>query len=188
MQSRCGTSDRPTDRANSGIRFEEDALRLPFAAQLLRPDEIQADTPKDADSFLVSRRSHCGLTRWQKAKTVAFIESNLHRQIKLYELAAECRLSVSHFGRGFKESFATSPSRFILKKRMERARRMLVDDLQPLSQIALECGMFDQSHLTRAFRSVFGSTPGSFRRSDAPLSDTHVPAHFRHPNVALAFV
>ncbi|WP_412766044.1 helix-turn-helix domain-containing protein [Sinorhizobium medicae] len=100
------------------------------------------------------------------AKVLAFIENNLHRQIKLFELACECRLSVSHFGRAFKETFGSSPYQFVLRKRMERARMLLLEDGYSLSQIALECGMCDQSHFTRAFRGTFGKSPGAFLRAD----------------------
>ncbi|WP_394802016.1 helix-turn-helix transcriptional regulator [Rhizobium halophilum] len=106
-----------------------------------------------------------GLAHWQSTKVLAFIEGNLHRQIKLNELASKCRLSASHFGRGFKRSFGMSPSQFISRQRMMRAHMLLSDNRQPLSQIAVECGMFDQAHLTRTSRSVFGATPGAVRRT-----------------------
>ncbi len=106
------------------------------------------------------------LRQWQKSKTLTLIESNLHRQITLSELALHCRLSVSHFGRAFKQSFGCAPYKFMLKMRMERARALLLENNAPLSQIALQCGMCDQSHLNRTFRETFGKSPGAFRREN----------------------
>lgn len=113
------------------------------------------------------------LRQWQKSKTLTLIESNLHRQITLSELAVHCRLSVSHFGRAFKQSFGCAPYKFMLNMRMERARELLMESNAPLSQIALQCGMCDQSHLNRAFRETFGKSPGRFRRESSELRTPH---------------
>ncbi|EHK76535.1 AraC family transcriptional regulator [Sinorhizobium meliloti CCNWSX0020] len=128
--------------------------------------DCSSEEQESVDSPPSNQQFRYGLMRWQTTKILAFIENNLHRQIKLFELASQCRLSVSHFGRAFKETFGSSPYQFVLRKRMERARTLLLEEGYSLSQIALECGMCDQSHFTRAFRGTFGKSPGAFLRAD----------------------
>jgi len=48
--------------------------------------------------------------------------------------------------------------------RLEAARDMLQDTDLPIKIVALECGMFDQAHLTRVMRSLLATTPAAVRR------------------------
>jgi AraC family transcriptional regulator len=81
-------------------------------------------------------------------------------------LAAQARLSVYHFARGFKLSAGVSPLRYVLEQRVKRARQLLVQTDLPLSAIASALGFFDQGHFSRQFRSLVGTTPSSFRRTN----------------------
>jgi AraC-like DNA-binding protein len=73
-------------------------------------------------------------------------------------------LSPSHFARAFKDSQSVAPHRYILECRVKRTQELLATDLS-LSEIAVEVGFSDQSHLTRWFREIVGVTPGSYRWS-----------------------
>src|SRR6266566_3782515 len=70
----------------------------------------------------------------------------------------------AHFARAFKDSQGVAPHRYILECRVKRTQELLATDL-PLSEIAVEVGFSDQSHLTRWFREFVGVTPGSYRWS-----------------------
>lgn len=61
--------------------------------------------------------------------------------------------------RRFREAFGTSPSRFRTMRRLDRARRLVLEG-RPLAEVALEAGFADQSHLTRMFKRAYGLTPG----------------------------
>jgi len=90
------------------------------------------------------------------------------------ELAALVRLSLSHFHRRFKVSFGEPPALYIMRQRMSRAQDLLVTSAVPLSHVALECGLYDQAHFSRAFRRNVGISPRVFRRqfaSDAFRAD-----------------
>jgi len=73
------------------------------------------------------------------------------------------RISV-HFARAFKDSRGVAPHRYILECRVKRTQELLATELS-LSEIAVEVGFADQSHLTRWFRELVGATPGSYRWS-----------------------
>ena len=75
------------------------------------------------------------------------------------------RLSSSYFSRAFKVSFGCSPHSYILRRRIERAKFLMQGGDEPLAQVALECGLSDQAHLSRIFRRYVGCTPSRWRRT-----------------------
>jgi PAS domain S-box-containing protein len=78
-------------------------------------------------------------------------------------LARLCHLSVSQFQREFRTLFGCTPSEYVLGVRLLVARSRLTRTEAPVGDIALECGFYDQSHFTRAFRKATGVTPLQFR-------------------------
>ena len=97
-------------------------------------------------------------------RVFTFIESNLDRAIRIEELAAITKLSRSHFSRAFRSTAGEPPLAFVIRRRIERAERLILLTDRSLAQIALDCGMADQSHLTKLFRRVYGMSPGKWRR------------------------
>jgi AraC family transcriptional regulator len=80
-------------------------------------------------------------------------------------VARACGLSTPHFGRAFTKSFSVPPHRWLLIRRLEKAKALLMEPEQTLANIANECGFFDQSHLSHAFSRYFGQSPGAWRIS-----------------------
>ncbi|WP_281451820.1 AraC family transcriptional regulator [Paenarthrobacter nitroguajacolicus] len=66
-----------------------------------------------------------------------------------------------HLVRAFSKAYGIAPYRYVTGRRVDRARRLLLDGV-PASEAAVESGFHDQSHLTRHFRRVLGTTPGTF--------------------------
>ena len=81
------------------------------------------------------------------------------------DLAAIARLSTGHFCRSFTRSFGVAPFAYVAGRRLARAQELMLTTDDPLSQIALACGLCDQSHLTRLFRRHVGTSPNAWRRS-----------------------
>lgn len=108
-----------------------------------------------------------GLSPWQAKRLAAFIDENLAQPIRSPDLIALTGLSTGHFFRTFKETFGQAPFAYIARQRIERAQKMMLTTNHSLCQIALDCGMCDQSHLTRWFRQLVGMTPGEWRRVHA---------------------
>jgi len=106
-----------------------------------------------------------GLAAWQTRKIIEFVEANLSGSIAIQELARLLQLSASHFCRAFKCTFGASPRDYVLRRRMELAQRLMLTTSQPLSLIAMSCGMCDQPHFTRSFHRLVGETPSSWRRN-----------------------
>jgi AraC family transcriptional regulator len=106
-----------------------------------------------------------GLATWQIRRATEFLESNLQSNTSLYSVAAECELSVSHFARAFRKTFGMPPYRWLIERRVDRAKTYLLHSDLPLADIALRCGFADQSALNKSFRRLLMQSPGEWRRS-----------------------
>jgi transcriptional regulator GlxA family with amidase domain len=96
-----------------------------------------------------------------------YVEANLEAKIELADLAALAKLSRCHFAYAFKQSLGCTPHRYVMSRRLEKARELLAAASSPISEIALVTGFADQSHFSRCFRAFFGISPLAFRRSRA---------------------
>jgi AraC family transcriptional regulator len=105
-----------------------------------------------------------GLTPWQLRRVHAFVEAHLGDDPSISDFAGECRLSPSHFARAFRRATGIPPHQWLMKRRIERAKEVLLEHKLELAQIALACGFVDQSHLTRTFARHEGHSPGKWRR------------------------
>jgi len=112
-----------------------------------------------------------GLARWQARRALAHIEENLGSKIAIRELAGLVAFSKSHFSRAFKRSLGLSPMAYVTRRRVERAKILMISTDAQLTEIALACGFADQSHLNRSFRRVVGVSPGVWRRTTAEVDD-----------------
>jgi AraC family transcriptional regulator len=107
-----------------------------------------------------------GLASWQKRKVDLYLRAHLERPLRLDDLAEQVRLSVSHFCRAFTKTFGDTPHTYIIRLRLELAQKMMLTTREPLSQIALACGLADQAHLSKVFRRSLGETPSAWRRKN----------------------
>jgi transcriptional regulator GlxA family with amidase domain len=105
-----------------------------------------------------------GLAPWQVLRVKTHLEANLDSTVRAGDLAAIARLSPGHFSRAFKGSLGVAPTAYIAGRRVARAQTLMLTTNEPLCQIALACGFYDQSHLTRVFRRCAGSSPRDWRR------------------------
>jgi AraC-like DNA-binding protein len=106
-----------------------------------------------------------GLSPGAMRRVREYVETHLGESIDLLMLAGVAGLSVHHFARQFKQSAGVAPHAYLTQKRVERAREMLVQTDRSLAEIAFAVGFFDQGHLARHFRHMFGTTPREFRWS-----------------------
>lgn len=106
-----------------------------------------------------------GLPRSRLNRALEYIEANLDRALHLDELAKASGLSSFHFAKLFKQSTGVSPHQYVLQTRLERAKELLCNPEISLSQVSLEAGFADQSHLTNVFRRFLGVSPAKFRAS-----------------------
>jgi AraC family transcriptional regulator len=105
-----------------------------------------------------------GLAPWQLHRATDMLKAKLDGQIALSQVARECKLSVSHFVRAFKQTTGQPPYRWLLQQRIDAAKELLLHSGLPMVEIALKCGFADQACFIRAFRKLLDTTPGEWRR------------------------
>ena len=105
-----------------------------------------------------------GLTPWQLRLVRNTINANLEGKFSLEQIARECKLSVSHFARAFARSTGISLHRWLMQRRVDVAKDLMLTTDSSLVEISLRCGFSDQSHFTRVFAEATGETPGRWRQ------------------------
>jgi AraC family transcriptional regulator len=105
-----------------------------------------------------------GLSRPQLRRVTDYIEEHIDQDLSLARLAQVAEVSVSHLKTLFKRSTGLPVHEYVVQRRVERARALIVRDELPASQVALEAGFAHQSHMARSMRRVLGVTPASLAR------------------------
>jgi len=95
---------------------------------------------------------------------VRAIDAGLADPLSLTELARHVDVHPVHLARIFRRKFNRSIGEHIQGRRVQTASAALLEEKRSLAQIASDCGFFDQSHFTRVFKSVTGTTPGAYRK------------------------
>ena len=114
----------------------------------------------------------CALMTWQVKRVESYIDSNMCGRLRVPDLARIVALSPSHFCRIFKATFNLTVHCYVMQRRIESAKRQMLDTSDNLCSIALSCGMSDQAHLTRCFRKFVGMTPSAWRREQSRSEGT----------------
>lgn len=142
-------------------RLFVDALTTALAAHLLSRYNA---FPQRVEAFAG------GLPPARLRRAIEYIQDNLTRDLPLNEIAAELEMSASRFKLLFKQSTGQAPHQYVLRQRIERARRLLQHSELTPAQIAVQVGFYDQSHLTFHFKRLVGVTPGAFRKQTGRTS------------------
>jgi len=139
-----------------GGRIFADSLATALAARLL------------ALQTLASRRPAAepvrALPAWQLRAVQDYIEANLDQDLTLAELATVAGFSVSHFKELFRQAAGMPVHRFVLARRVERARQLLWEGKLSNTEIALEAGFAHPSHMARCVRRLTGYAPAQLRK------------------------
>jgi AraC family transcriptional regulator len=131
------------------------------ASALLR---VKRGACADADSARLSA-TRGGLLAWQLNLVTDYIEAHLADKITAMNLADLINVSVGLLTRAFKISVGVPPFHYIGRRRVELACTMMSTTREPLSQIAIACGLCDQAHLCKVFRRMIGMSPSAWRRT-----------------------
>jgi len=164
-----------------------------FRVALLLKVEAEAEGPSDplfVDSMAVALASRlleqygaidpvpsgARLSRLKLKLTLDYIEARLDAEIRLAELAELTNLSQSHFRVLFRQTLRRPLHRYVIERRVHRAKALIEGGAVSLSQAALDSGFCHQSHLARCMRQVLGLTPSQVMRGEAPSALRASPA------------
>jgi AraC-like DNA-binding protein len=103
------------------------------------------------------------------ARAVAFIDECPPREIQSHELCAVAGCSYGRLSALFRERFACSPKKYIERRRLEVARRLLLDPHINVTEVARRCGYGDANYFMRVFRRYHGLPAGKWRSGSSAL-------------------
>jgi AraC family transcriptional regulator len=126
---------------------------------------LTVDQPHSEHEAMKPRRDV--MAPWQARCVQGYIAANLHSTIRVMDLIRMMKFCPNRFGRVFKETFSCTPHQYIILQRIERAKSLMLMSKDTLSQIAMECGFVNQSHLSNLFRKTVGVSPSRWRHTSA---------------------
>ena len=153
LQQLCLTTwDEARQDNPLGLLFG-DCARLALVAGLLR---------RSGKSNRREGKSH-KFSSTEIGRIDGFIDERLDQPMSIGELAAYARLSEYRLVRSIKATTGLSPHQYVIRRRVEQAKKRLHDTTQSIAEIALSVGFADQAHMTATFSRLLGYTPGGWR-------------------------
>ncbi|CAN7284526.1 helix-turn-helix transcriptional regulator [Mesorhizobium caraganae] len=134
-----------------------DAVRLAIVTRLLT---LRSDPEPDLNE---PARATAALPKWRWKRVVDYIDSHLDETITLADMAAVAGLSRMYFAAQFRAATGIRPHEFLLRRRIDRAKQMLIETEMTLVDVALSVGFQNQAHFTTVFRRFVGETPYRWR-------------------------
>jgi len=101
-------------------------------------------------------------------KVAELMEANFEEPLTAVELAQQAGLSLRQVQRMFHETLGTTPTKYYLRLRLQRARALLVQSDMSITQIAVACGFQSACHFSKSYRAMYSRSPRSERQQ--PLS------------------
>lgn len=106
------------------------------------------------------------LSRKLEARAKDMLLAALREDSSIADIAEACGLSRSYFIKAFRQTVGTTPHRWLLEQRVQKAQELLRVPGRSITDVALLCGFADQAHMTRVFTSLVGVSPGAWRRAN----------------------
>lgn len=107
----------------------------------------------------------------QKIKT--YIDENLHEEITVSSIARHFYLSETHVIRIFRDKYGETPKQYMLKRKMEASKKMLIDTTLQIKEIAMIFHFADSYHFSHTFKRFTGFSPEKFRMREANNPETN---------------
>lgn len=97
-------------------------------------------------------------------KVAELMEANFEEPLSAVELAKLAGLSLRQVQRMFHETLGTTPTKYYLRLRLQRARALLTQSAMSITQIAVACGFQSAGHFSKTYRAMYGRSPRSERQ------------------------
>jgi AraC family transcriptional regulator len=165
IQARFATRDARIDdiarRLLAGLELEGgdsrlyvDSLTCELAIHLLREHTVNSAAP----AWPMARLSPHKLRH-----AIEYIDDNLKSELTLAAIAEAVALSPGHFAHAFRQATGVAPHRYVVERRVERAKALLRESNMPITEIADRVGCSSHSHFSVLFHRITGLTPRQFR-------------------------
>jgi AraC family transcriptional regulator len=137
-----------------GCRLYGDALAQLLAVQLLRTHTRLRRVRNPGDPVLPKAKLR---------RVIEYVEAHLGESLTVKQIAGLAGVSTFHFARAFKNSAGLPVHQYVLRRRVERACRLLGRPELTIAEIALSVGFANQNHFTTCFGRILGTTPKKYR-------------------------
>jgi AraC family transcriptional regulator len=104
-----------------------------------------------------------GLPTYRLRRVLDYVAGHLEHDVSLGDLAEVAGLSPHYFAELFRQRLGTTPHRYVLERRIERAKHLLRNRTRTILEVAHLSGFKDQGHFGRVFRQLVGATPSAYR-------------------------
>jgi AraC family transcriptional regulator len=122
-------------------------------------------------AHLIARYARAGqpqrdasMVDWKLKRALDFIEQNVGQDIGLDELASNSDMTPHYFCRAFRKSVGMPPYRYLVRRRIERSKELLISTDNDVTDIALELGFSSHAHFCNTFRNVVDCSPSAYRK------------------------
>jgi AraC family transcriptional regulator len=163
----------PTDRVTLHLALALAAMtRQPLAADPLVAEQLGMTFAVCVARLLAQQPAKAtapqglAISPQRLRRVLDYIETSLgERTLSLAEIAAVAHLSPFHFSRAFKSATGTAPHRFVVERRVDRAKALLADSDISLAEIAAAVGFANQAHFSTMFRRLTSMSPRQYRQA-----------------------
>jgi AraC family transcriptional regulator len=163
----CGPQDQLIRSIGQALAAELDSEqpngRL-YAESLVNTLAVHLLRHYSTDSVLADLQFG-GLPGHKLRRVTEFIDQNLNNDLSLAEIAQSADLSPYHFARSFKQTTGLTPIQYLMQRRIEYAKSMLIESELPIVEVGLSAGFKNQSHFTTLFRKFTMMTPKAYRNA-----------------------
>lgn len=137
----------------AGCRDVLDSLGTIITHQLIR-NLLQINNP---EKYITEK--------FEIERTIEFMHQSFGDKLTIAELAKMVSMSESHFTRTFKQETGLAPMEFLIKLRLEKAKKLLRSGAKNITEVSLQCGFSSASHFSASFTKHLGITPSEYQHS-----------------------
>ncbi len=112
--------------------------------------------------------------RFEVDRAINYMNTHISEKITLEKIAERVNLSAGHFTKIFKSVTGDTPIEYLNKLRLQKARKMLMNDVENITEIALQCGFNSSSYFSYCFLESYNLTPSAFRQQFVKRNESTV--------------
>lgn len=164
QQENLWTSAGVSAAIDLALAFVEDDLGSDLALEVARDLVVHLKRPGGQSQFSADLNAQI-TTLPPIRRAQQWMLENLAHKISMPAVAAEINMSLRTFNRLFFKETGITPSEFLERGRLEKARRLISDSGRPLKSIAFECGFLTQERMRNTFQKHIGLSPVEYRKN-----------------------
>lgn len=103
--------------------------------------------------------------RFEIEKTVEFMLQYYGKKITVKDMARLANMSESNYIRLFKKESGMAPLEYLIKLRLDKAKKLLRTGSKTITEISLQCGFSSPSHFSSSFAKHMGITPSEYQNT-----------------------